>query len=311
MSDFNELMNLAVRGFTDIEQLLDAFFGFLRTRTDFFHTQLTEQQLRQFGLNLSVNLKGFKQDHMRKVLTRVYEANLLQYREHNQPYLLPGWGAQPESAVPAQGTGGTSSTSADTPIQGTGGAVPPVRQKPVSVPSSTSIKQPGSLASRETATTDVVEKPSEPPVISDDYSISTFNGGRTAKYCWNQTFTDVTIEIVSREPLVSKDVKVHITSQGMELSIKGVEVIRGKFPHSVNSADSMWNIEDRRRIMVTLDKPRELWWKCLIEGDEEIDVTQIESVKRFDEFNSSEQHEMMNLMQKHKQKQKSGEPSPF
>ena len=35
--------------------------------------------------------------------------------------------------------------------------------------------------------------------------------------------------------------------------------------------------------MLTLDKMRHTWWKCVLEGDPEIDTSKVESTKRVEE----------------------------
>lgn len=36
-----------------------------------------------------------------------------------------------------------------------------------------------------------------------------------------------------------------------------------------------WNLEDRRKIILTLEKARHTWWNCFLEGDETIDTTKV------------------------------------
>ncbi|KAK1932865.1 hypothetical protein X943_001189 [Babesia divergens] len=291
-------MHVAVRGFSDIEPFLEAFFGFLCTQTDFYHTQLDEVQLHRFGLDPSVNRRGFKPDHMRTLLMQIFDRNLKLYRERHQPYLLCG-------AAPL-----IPQVSLD---MGTENALPTVsKQRDSKVVE----KCPNSL-DMHTQRGDVVSKESPPKgettslapiselkqLLSTDYTITTWNGAQTDRYCWTQTFTDVTVEVVAREQLTSKDVKLNITRESLELRIRGVEIISGNFPECVNASESMWSIEDKRRIIISLDKPEEVWWDCLIQGHDKIDLTQIESVKRFSEFSTPQQSEMLKLMKQHKEKQ--------
>ncbi|KAK1444996.1 nuclear movement protein NudC like protein [Babesia gibsoni] len=297
MTNFNEIMHVAIRGFTNIEQLLEAFFGFLCTQTDFYHTQLSDQDLSRFGLDKSVNLKGFKPDHMRMLLMNIYEKNLQAYRERHQPYLL----AQPVTPKDISSIKGTGSSrmpvSKDNKITTKKVVANATEDEANAVKSDGAIKTDEGKAYRISNASNVEE------LLSTDYTITTWNGARTKRYCWSQTFTDVTVELVSREPLASKDVKVNISKTSLELIIKGHVVLNGTFPHVVNSSESTWSIEDKRRIMLSLDKPSEIWWDCLIVGDEKIDVTQIESVKRLDEFTEPEQSEMIKLMRQHRVKQ--------
>lgn len=80
--------------------------------------------------------------------------------------------------------------------------------------------------------------------------------------------------------------------------------IDGEFCKSVNSFDSVWSIEDGFRILLSIEKSEELWWDCVIKGHETIDTQEIESVKRLDEFSSSEQNAILKLIKDHKDKNK-------
>ncbi|EKX72916.1 conserved hypothetical protein [Theileria equi strain WA] len=258
MSNFDELMLLAIKEFKSIEDILQHFFRFLGRHTDFYHTLLNEEEIDKFNLHGSnVNSKGFKPNHMVKLVNHIIQDNLIQYRERYQPYLLNN-----KPMLHAQ-----------------------VQPK--------------------------VTKPQEKKQVtkgSTKYTLNPWNGGVTKTYAWAQTISDLTIEIISNEILSTDNVKVSLSRDSLKVVISGNTIIDGQFCNSINATDSMWNIEDRSRIVLSIEKAQELWWDCAIKGDETIDTQNIESVKRIEEFSSSEQREILKLMAENRNKQASNFP---
>ncbi|CDR96625.1 NUCLEAR MOVEMENT PROTEIN NUDC, putative [Babesia bigemina] len=368
------MMHAAARSFGNIEQLLEAFFGFLCTQTDFYHTQLSDGDIAKFGLDRSVNNRGFKPDHVRSMIARIFDKNLRLYRERYQPYLLgipvertptrtrttnhrsapideefaktpyvPGQFLPRETAkysVEKHATG-SSTVSSELPVktgQGTafydsslsigmsknpstvnggsyqGGENTVVRndssryanQAEAPVPNKGMIENQKGAANGPMLPQVSGVDPYALERLRTDFTLSPFNGGKTNVYCWNQTFTDVTIEVVTSEFLAAKDVDLRVTRDHIQLNLWGKHIFSGKLPQPVNAAEATWSIEDKRMLVISLDKTEERWWDSLVEGHPKIDVTQIESVKRFDEFSAPAQNEMLNLMKQHRDRQSQG-----
>ncbi|GBE59328.1 ubiquitin-conjugating enzyme E2 [Babesia ovata] len=378
-AEFNDIMHAAARSFGNIEQLLEAFFGFLCTQTDFYHTQLTEREITKFSIDHSVNERGFRRDHMRNLLIRIFEKNLELYRQRYQPYLLETPAeqtpTQKRTSVPSTAPSNEPSTKEHEnqaqeskeqlpPTETAGGSVEKhdaTGSSTVSDESPTNVAQ-GTTVDDSGVITDVTAKPDahndgldrgdgntvtcsasteenqtemQPPNKGDsekkidtatesifphvsgvdpsalerlrtNFTLSPFNGGKTNIYCWNQTFTDVTIEVVTGDYLTGKDVDLKVTRDHIQLKLWGKHIFSGKLPQPVNAADSTWSIEDKRILMISLDKIEERWWDSLVEGHPKTDVTQIESVKRFDEFSAPAQNEMVKMMKQHRERQSQG-----
>uniref|UniRef100_A0A3B0MUR5 Nuclear migration protein nudC n=1 Tax=Theileria annulata TaxID=5874 RepID=A0A3B0MUR5_THEAN len=260
-ANFDEFMFMALKECKGIEDVLEKFFSFLRRRTDFCYTVLTPEQLKEFGLDNSVNSRGFRPNQMRDLVNKIIEDNFLVYRRTNQPYLLP------------------SNCRSDSSTQ--------------------------NFSYDKTRPTNEAENRTPNPHKSDKkYTVNTWNGAITEKYAWSQTFRDVTLEILSPKKITTKDVSVLITKDRLSINLQGQVLIDGEFCNKVNSSDSFWSIEDGFRILLNIEKAEELWWDCVIKGHETIDTQEIESVKRLDEFSSSEQNAILKLIKDHKEKNK-------
>jgi hypothetical protein len=52
--------------------------------------------------------------------------------------------------------------------------------------------------------------------------------------------------------------------------------LSGKFHKKILLDDSFWTLEDNKEVVFTLMKGNEMeWWKCVIEGEPEIDTTKV------------------------------------
>ena len=52
-------------------------------------------------------------------------------------------------------------------------------------------------------------------------------------------------------------------------------LFEGKWCHPIRSSESFWVLEQKTFLLLTLEKKRELWWDCLIQGDTSIDTTKV------------------------------------
>ena len=120
--------------------------------------------------------------------------------------------------------------------------------------------------------------------------ISTWNGGITDKYRWSQSISDLTVEIPLTSKLESKtDLEVSLTSTGIKVTHRGSPILHGSFSDRINSSESTWMIEDGIRLIVSVEKSKQTWWKSVLIGDAEIDPTKVESTKHISEYDQETQ----------------------
>jgi hypothetical protein len=132
---------------------------------------------------------------------------------------------------------------------------------------------------------------------SDHGSVSTWNGGKTSKYAWSQTLSELIIDIRLGARVAKKsDVKVDFTPTKLKVVVSGETVVGGEFHSRVDPSESTWVIEDMERIMLIFEKSQESWWPRVLLGDEEIDTSKIESTKRIEEYDEETQGAIRKIM---------------
>ena len=109
------------------------------------------------------------------------------------------------------------------------------------------------------------------------------NGGYTEKYVWNQTLEEVTAFIKLPPGTTAKMLKVDIQMSKVHVSLKSnpsEPLLDGKWCKKVHAGDSYWSVErdgDKCTLNIQVEKyDHKTWWKCLVEGDVEINTQAIE-----------------------------------
>jgi hypothetical protein len=100
-------------------------------------------------------------------------------------------------------------------------------------------------------------------------------------YTWEQTLSDVTVSLIVPAGTPGKMVNVQIKNDHLIVGIKGeTPIIDGTLSELCKPGDSSWTIvdvKDGREIQVSLTKKDGMhWWKNVIVGHPEIDVSKIE-----------------------------------
>lgn len=100
-------------------------------------------------------------------------------------------------------------------------------------------------------------------------------------YTWEQTLEDVTVSVIVPAGVTGKMVNCQIQKDHLIVGLKGKDpIIDGELSEAIKKGDSSWTIDDvkdGREIQVYLVKAKGMhWWKNVIKGDPEIDVSKIE-----------------------------------
>merc|ERR1712151_809480 len=77
---------------------------------------------------------------------------------------------------------------------------------------------------------------------------------------------------------------------------KGKMILEGKLHEKVTVEETMWHIEENNQLVMSLEKQRETWWKCVLEGDPEIDTTKVESTRSMEEYDGETQGAIRKIM---------------
>jgi hypothetical protein len=105
------------------------------------------------------------------------------------------------------------------------------------------------------------------------------NGGKTDRYVWEQTESELTVIVPVPQGTRGKDMNVKIQADHLLVAMKGqTPIIDGKLHQKLLvEGQSYWQIEDSNKLVlyaVKADKKGK-WWSCVIEGDDAIDTTKI------------------------------------
>lgn len=104
------------------------------------------------------------------------------------------------------------------------------------------------------------------------------NGGRTERYVWMQTLSELTVNIPVPANTKTKMLTVEITNKTVKVAIKGSAqpLVSGELHKRVIVDDSIWTLEDGE-VVLSLQKENKMeWWKCVVQGDPEINTQKVQ-----------------------------------
>ena len=249
-----------------IEPLMDNLFGFLRRKTDFF-AGASEEQVNGLVLGcLNKQRALFEQDAAKKKAAAAKEEKRKkELAEMKAKKAAEAEAAKKKAAMP-KGEEDVIEIGADGSFDSTEKApVPPSR---TSSSASNSNSPPKAPQEGGAEGEDEEEDDSPPPEG---------NGGRTDRYVWTQTLQEVVINIPLPPNTKSKMLSVDIQNTKLKVAIKGGDaLVDGTFHKRVVLDDSIWTLEDGE-LVITLSKDNKMeWWKCVCEGDPEINTQKVQ-----------------------------------
>lgn len=267
-----------IREYTSIEDLLDMFFSFLEHKTDYYHLMIDEKDMQwlqdKYEQDPSTlmdimrnNQCGFKIQDREKALLKMFRKHQMSYVMRKQPFLTEHEELK-KKYLPYCSDIIKINTDKDF-------------EKRKAYHFDYNIKH----------------------TTNQENHISTWNGGVTDKYLWNQTLSEINLELPFKETIISSEVHVAIGNKEIKVQYMGETKLQGEFYERVNKEDCLWNIEDRKKIIISIEKKRENWWPCVIKGDPEIDTKKIESKKNINEFDEKTQNELRKFLQEQKLKE--------
>ena len=121
---------------------------------------------------------------------------------------------------------------------------------------------------------------------------------------WNLRFlfldsilTETTVYVDVPDGTRGRDIFCEITASTLKLKLKGQEefLINGELDGKVKT-DSMWTIDDRKTVVITLDKCVETWWASVVKGDPEIDTQKVDSTKKVSDYDEETQGAIRKIM---------------
>jgi hypothetical protein len=161
------------------------------------------------------------------------------------------------------------------------------------------------------------------------------NGGSTRKYQWTQSLYEasVIVPLPVRQGTVvkAKDLSVSLRFKELSIAFKDPNkfkdsllvsedaneiILKGDFTEAIRPDDSTWTIETSSNdgdkatptMLLVLDKAKKMWWKSILQGDDEIDTELVDSTRKVGEYDESTQGAIRKIIFDQQQQQR-GLPS--
>eukprot|EP00927_Polykrikos_kofoidii_P061186 TRINITY_DN56052_c0_g1_i1.p1 TRINITY_DN56052_c0_g1~~TRINITY_DN56052_c0_g1_i1.p1 ORF type:complete len:370 (-),score=75.03 TRINITY_DN56052_c0_g1_i1:150-1259(-) len=284
---FDDLLLGLAKQHKDVEELNYSILSFFERRTDLFHVMETSQ-----------DRMGFAPGAAEKMLMKQFRFFQHKHIAQNQPHLLGDRSAASGEAVSAAAVSG-SAKEGDSSAATSGGygssSAAAAAEPATSAAAPADASAPVASAGKEEVSEQAAEAALPEGTRRMMRHISTWNGAVTDKYHWSQSIADVTIEVEVEKDTKAKDIKVDLTATRLSIKCKGQTVLEGKLHEKVNFEDSIWHMDDNK-VILCAEKQRQTWWKCVLEGDEEIDTTKVESTRAMESFDGETQGAIRKIM---------------
>jgi len=133
----------------------------------------------------------------------------------------------------------------------------------------------------ETPITNVAEAPDKPKPKGSEDGVLTPNSGNGAdleKYSWIQTLTEVVVTIPLPPGTKKGSIVCDIKKNRLKAGLKGQpNVLDGELFALIKTDESLWSIEDKILLTITLTKQNKMeWWKSVTKGEPEINTQKVE-----------------------------------
>jgi len=105
------------------------------------------------------------------------------------------------------------------------------------------------------------------------------NGCDLDKYSWTQTLEEVELRVSLPTPCRARDLLVEIGKKKLKVQLKGTSeaLIDGELEAEVKVEDCIWNLEDRKSVLLSLSKVNKMsWWCRLVKTDPEINTKKVQ-----------------------------------
>ena len=248
---------------------MGAFFSFLHRRTDFYLVP-HEDDLKEGKAKM-----GFKLGDAEKLLL----ASFRQFPLRRMPR---------QKEVPNQLT--------DNPTK--------------EIQSSTKTNDKAPSISSQTPTIDKGEN--DVRLTKDGLQIPVGNGGTTKRYKWTQNLEECTVLVSIPSYLRGKDLSIEMKSKSLSVKSKKPldgdsepkTYVEGPLSQAIVPDESTWTLEGGVIIM-TLFKKTKTFWSTVVEGDEEIDASLVDSRRHIGDYDTATQAQIRKIIhEQNQEKQK-------
>lgn len=264
----------------DLRQLLYHFFSFLHRRTDLYIVP-DDEDLADGKASM-----GFRQGDAEKIILAAFRQFPL--RKIPPKAVLPVATVPKAKAVKKD----TTAPKAD-------------KEPPVSTTTKEKAKPSSTPPAKDQATTTTT---STAPVDNLDgvryteqgKQIPVGNGGSTRRYKWTQTLDECTVMMGVPAGCRGKDLQVDLKPHALAVAVKKSDgppktLLEGPLVNQIVPDESTWTLESGVLVMI-LYKKAKTFWKTIIEGDEEIDASLVDSRRHIGDYDESTQAQIRKIL---------------
>lgn len=104
------------------------------------------------------------------------------------------------------------------------------------------------------------------------------NGADLDKYEWGQTLQEIELRVPLGGAFKARDIVCSIEKKHLKVGIKGqTPIIDADFPKDVKVEESMWALEDKKSLLINIEKVNKMeWWNQLVTTDPEINTKKVQ-----------------------------------
>lgn len=251
--------------------MLDSLFSFLRRKTDFFAGASQSQIDEMVNKVIRKHSSLAEKDAIDKKTAKEKEEKAKKEREAalKRKKEAEAAAAAAAAAPTASSNNNNSNSKTDDILELSDDGTFEVGNE--SLPSAPAVTkaQTETSTGAEGATEDEEEDKTPPPIG---------NGGKTDKYVWTQTLSELTVAIHLPPDTKTKMLDVQIKNTSLKVSIKGnpTPIVQGELHKRIVVDDSLWTLEDGDLVINFQKDNRMEWWKCVIVGDAEINTQKVQ-----------------------------------
>lgn len=249
-----------------IENILDAFFGFLQRKTDFFSGNVDPKKPEE--LIMSSFKKHYKEGQKKREAERIRNLEIDKERKIKEEEQKKKDLEEYEERESQRKAARVEEVPEDTPL-GVQKGEEKVNGKVEDEKKADEDKKDEDKKDAADGEEKEEEEDNTPPPVG--------NGGTTDKYTWTQTLNALEVSVPVKPGTKARDIVCKIGVETLKLGLKGQELILdGKVHSKLKPDDCTWAIIDNKTVQITLEKFDEMkWWSCVMVGDAEIDCKKI------------------------------------
>ncbi|RLU18411.1 hypothetical protein DMN91_008768 [Ooceraea biroi] len=154
--------------------------------------------------------------------------------------------------------------------------------------------------------------PSFTRLSETNYMSDSYNGAIRENYVWTQTLSDLDVLVKIPEHIKCKKnaVRVNISLDEIKIDVKSSDstkdfewenIFNGKLSFKIRKDESIWSVSGKH-ISIHLEKVSERWWEALTADEPKIDLSKIDCTKHFDDMAPDEQIKVQELVWNQQQK---------